>query len=299
MSPAGSTASTTEASTAAGSRVESGRFRTRTGAEEVGAAWGEIDFGPATAVADSLLYEQWLSRRNRPLSHLPGKTSARDRWQGVLAPRGWVEARGSAPSGERDDLLAGEQSWWSRTECLVEADLDARMEVRLRYLQLSGEDGANHLGGTLPREATVAFTLGEVVGSGIVVTVDSGDRLQARFLVSASIPASPFQLYKISVRVENAVRAGMGEWTLTPREALRRSLISAHILLGVENGSFLSLIDPPHWALAAAATCRNVRSFPVLSGPRASCGIVLSAPIALHDHPRITNRREVRLPRVG
>lgn len=212
MSPAGSAASANEASTVEGTRVESGRFRARPeGRERRGTAWGAIDFAPATAIADSLLYEERLLRVIRPLPSLRLR-------RGVLEPRGWIESRG-ADAAEREGFFVCADPWWNRTECLSEADLDARMEVRLRYLQFSAEERAEYPSVVFRREATVAFTLGEVVGSGIVVTVDGGDQLQGRFLVSACMPPSPFQLYRVSVRVENAVRVEPGDRTMTPHDA--------------------------------------------------------------------------------
>jgi hypothetical protein len=45
---------------------------------------------------------------------------------------------------------------------------------------------------------------------------------------------------------------------------------------------FLSQIDPPLWAAAAAKACRNEHTWPVLVGE-----VMLSAPIILYDHPVI------------
>src|SRR5262245_9538780 len=83
-----------------------------------------IDVTAAVAVADSVLYEGYLLypyRRSSPKNRV--------RWQfGVLAPRAWIEARSSGPDG----VAGSAESWWNRTECLVEAPLDARLEARLR-----------------------------------------------------------------------------------------------------------------------------------------------------------------------
>ena len=276
-----------------GTRVESGRFRHGAVNGWNGGGLPQIDFAPASAVANSILY-------NRDLLRPRARHAVRSgcgRPLGVLAPRGWVEADKS--SGAVADGVSGSAgSWWNRTESLVDADLDTRMEVRLRYLQLVGEAGT-FSAVAVPREATVAFTLGELVGCGIVVTVDGGDRLQARFLVSASIAVSPFELYKITVRVENAVRLDGDEVRMTWDRALLRCLLSTHLLLGVDRGSFLSLIEPPPWALRAVDLCRNVRAFPVLAGPEGTSDTVLSAPVILHDHPRVADETCGCLPVLG
>lgn len=290
MSLSGGIASTADQSKNRATRVESGAFRAK-GCRHSGTGGDchAIDFSDALVVADSVLYEGcW------PYPHAAAASGRRVRRPvGVLAPRAWVDSR-LAPNAGVQVVSVRPESWWNQTECLLEADLDARMEVRLRYLQLtdemaggSSDDIAGPPGGTVRREATVAFTLEELVGSGIVVTVDGGDLLQARFLVSASTPSSPFEVYRITVRVENAVRLNADDVGISREEALRRSLISAHLLLGVGHGAFLSSIDPPDWARVASESCRNVGSFPVLAGRWGTSAVVLSAPMNLYDHPRL------------
>ena len=214
MSLPGGIEPTADQSNSAATRVESGGFRAK-GCRHSGAV-GEchpIDFTDAVAVADSVLYEGC-----RPYPHLVAPTARQVRRPvGVLSPRAWVDSRREAHAGV-EVVSVRPEAWWNQTECLLEADLDARMEVRLRYLQFtdesaggSHEDSPGPTGATVRREATVAFALEELVGSGIVVTVDGGDVVQARFLVSASTPTSPFEVYRITVRVENAVRLNAGD----------------------------------------------------------------------------------------
>jgi hypothetical protein len=69
--------------------------------------------------------------------------------------------------------------------------------------------------------------------------------------------------------------------------ALARALLGAHLLLAVRGGAFVSLLDPPASARAAAAACASVRTYPVLAGPPGGRDLVLSAPIILYDHPQI------------
>lgn len=90
---------------------------------------------------------------------------------------------------------------------------------------------------------------------------------------------------RLRIRVENADSGTPA--TVSRDEALRRSLIACHCLLAAERGSFVSLLDPPRWAEAAARVCRNVHTFPVLVGDPGCSDLVLSSPILLYDHPRI------------
>jgi hypothetical protein len=70
-------------------------------------------------------------------------------------------------------------------------------------------------------------------------------------------------------------------------EVLRRCLVSTHCLLSLSGGGFVSLLDPPAWAAAAARECRNLHTFPVLAGDGGGRDVVLSSPIILYDHPAV------------
>jgi hypothetical protein len=69
-------------------------------------------------------------------------------------------------------------------------------------------------------------------------------------------------------------------------QALKKSLIATHTLIGVGEGAFLSLLDPPAWATPAARSCRNIHTFAVLAAERRN--VMLSSPILLYDHPQVS-----------
>jgi hypothetical protein len=58
-------------------------------------------------------------------------------------------------------------------------------------------------------------------------------------------------------------------------------------MLTVEDGAFVSLLDPPAPWRSIAETCRNENTWPVLVGPDRSRSTLLSAPIILYDYPAI------------
>ncbi len=94
-------------------------------------------------------------------------------------------------------------------------------------------------------------------------------------------------IIRLTVRVENRSRFAP---TVTDnfygREAaLPFSLVSAHAILGVENGGFLSLLDPPAGLEDLAAQCENKGAWPVLAGEDVTA--VLASPIILYDYPAI------------
>ena len=67
----------------------------------------------------------------------------------------------------------------------------------------------------------------------------------------------------------------------------RRSLVAVHTLLAVDDGAFVSLLDPPAAAAEAAAGCTSVGTYPVLVGDGSDDDVVLSSPIILYDHPAV------------
>lgn len=92
-------------------------------------------------------------------------------------------------------------------------------------------------------------------------------------------------LTRLRIRVEN-ICADLPE--SAPREqALAVSPLAAHVLAAVDGGSFVSLLDPPEWAEAAARACVNVHTFPVMAGPPGTSDLILSSPILLPDHPQV------------
>ncbi len=93
-------------------------------------------------------------------------------------------------------------------------------------------------------------------------------------------------LFKITLRILNcAVTKNSG--TPSRDEALMQSLLSAHTILCVVGGEFVSLLDPPPSLTAHVSACKNVGTFPVLAGEDGQRDGMLSSPIILYDYPQI------------
>lgn len=274
------------------------------------------DFGAVRAIADAIMYEGYLLY---PYRRSSGKN--RVRWQfGVLLPRPWALAHRLTGGG----VTGAAESWWQQTECLLDAGRDATVEFRIRFLQVQRRrverlaDGvwepvdSLQAGSRLelsfdeavPREfalrADLAGLLTEerradlVAAGGVDVEPVTGDDtrvvrerwpVRAVAVVAAAPCRESTSLVRLRVRIENAdIDTDPG---LPREEALRTSLIACHTLLAVRGGVFVSLLDPPRWAEAAAENCANVHTFPVLAGEGGGRDVVLSSPILLYDHPRI------------
>jgi hypothetical protein len=93
-------------------------------------------------------------------------------------------------------------------------------------------------------------------------------------------------VFKLRTRISNISRIeDLG--AVTREEALARSLVSAHTILEVREGEFVSLIDPLEEHRVFAQTCQNVGTWPVLVGNEGQRDTMLSSPIILYDYPEI------------
>jgi hypothetical protein len=111
------------------------------------------------------------------------------------------------------------------------------------------------------------------------------ESLSARVALSAVRCGTPFPLVRLRIRIENAgLVPGAGA---SREQALAHSLLATHTMIAGSGVRFVSLIDPPAWADAAARSCRNTHTFPVLVGERGTDDVVLSSPILLYDHPSV------------
>jgi hypothetical protein len=124
--------------------------------------------------------------------------------------------------------------------------------------------------------------------------------LDARLSVTAEPLPGPYGVRRLRLRLENTTHwsrfdsnASDGpeardrpEATDRP-EALRNALVAAHLVISVDGGAFISLIDPPEWARGYVESCEQVGTFPVLAGQPDDRSLVLAAPIILYDHPQV------------
>jgi len=94
-------------------------------------------------------------------------------------------------------------------------------------------------------------------------------------------------IFKLQVRVKNLTQLSSDAAQTDRDSALMRSLVSAHTLLGVNGGQFVSLLEPPENLKALAASCENLGAWPVLVGAEGERDTMLASPIILYDYPQI------------
>jgi hypothetical protein len=229
------------------------------------------DCARARKVADAVLYEGYLL--------YPYRASAQKnqmRWQwGVVVPRAQSEAAG--------------EPWAVQADLLVDGSEGGALRVQARGLQLETRAGDQPWDEGIEREITVEVPLGTpmleqpVALDGGEGTERSREAVTGRLTVSTAALPGPYGVTKVRVRLEN-----LTPWSdagATRDEVVRRSLVGVHLLVSVDKGRFLSLVDPPEWARPYVEDCEHAGLWPVLVGD--DDDVVLASPIILEEHPQI------------
>jgi hypothetical protein len=266
------------------------------------------------SIADAVLYEGYLLYPYRATS-----SKNQSRWQfGVLGPpAATAESFGEAPRMSMQCLLArSEQTPGTRiTAHLRFLQLQVRTVEEHRgddYVPVDElvVDGTSVLSWQEAFECEVALPTVELdtAFEGITrdpvrtpvsvpadeqvepvldstgTTVGRIVRRRSALAAAVSIGAEPDDGYaRLTVTVENT----HPEEARSKDDAIRLSLIGAHVLVEAEAAQFVSLLEPSAAATAAAARCHQERCFPVLAGRPGSTDVVLGSPIILYDYPVI------------
>jgi hypothetical protein len=278
-----------------------------------------VNFDQVEKIAEAVLYEGYMLYPYRPSS-----VKNQRRWNfGVLCPRSYSERQQGSDAWMMQTECLVKSSASTRlvvkirflqivrrsvgklrtpgreTPESVESEIDFvdRLEVSGRVFQPWQEAVEREYTSSLLDPASLSslaslhlpFPAGKQIeylrdeqGSAVGVIVREWESLTA--LVQCDSTRWDDGVFKVTVRVSN-----LSEFesiaTIDREDALGFSLVSAHTILGVEHGEFVSLLDPPANLKDLAALCNNVGTWPVLVGDEAET--VLSSPIILYDHPQI------------
>ena len=224
-----------------------------------------MNFEAVEKIANAVLYEGYMLYPYRPSS-----TKNRQRWNfGTLYPQTFAQAQRPA---EPFSLTA---------ECLVEACPEATLNVRVRFLHLDPEQAkqAGWVEG-VERDAEVERKISDLIEQPNTVELQLGPLMGEITLSAKSLRNG---LVKLTIQLVNVSRA---ECT-SLQEAVLSAFTSAHLLLGIEGGRFVSMLDPPEEYAQEITECHNVGVFPVLVGDEESRDKMLCSPIILYDYPQI------------
>jgi hypothetical protein len=272
-------------------------------------------------IADAVLYEGYILYPYRP------SIKNRQRWTfGGLYPEGWcsVQGTGDASSTQTECLIHGNPATTFEAAVrflhltariageivppLAEWPTDGEPSFRPVETLRIGEKLLQTWQEAEEREVVFApMTLGEVVAQaktrpfsfpggrrlepvlGTAAAI-GGVLLREQQAVEGTVEVSAVEvaeeLFRVTLRIANRTLLEEAE-AKSRDEALLSSFVSAHAVLGVESGEFVSLLEPPDCWREAAAACRNVGCWPVLVGAEGEKDTMLASPIILYDYPQV------------
>ena len=261
-------------------------------------------------IAKAVLYEGYMLYPYRPSAV---KNQQRFNF-GVVFPRIYQEAQ------------RGADACTMRTECLLEGNSNTRCVVRVRFLRMVDRRILKRVGQGFAQTDCMAVdsrtyrSWQEAVEEEIEIpefnlsaliseqnqwpfrfseqqereeVVDkhgtvAGAIMRRKESIAGVVELNAEQLHpglcKIVVQILNLTDLESGS---DRASALARSLVSAHTVLQVSNGYFMSLVDPPDVCREFAQGCKNIGTWPVLVGENGRRDTVLSSPIILYDYPQI------------
>lgn len=278
-----------------------------------------MDRTAVDAVARAVLYEGYLLYPYRPSA-----VKNQKRWNfGVLSPQAWSEAQTGADTGSMhtECLVQGSPASILEVDVLF-LQLQRRRVGKavapgailpgegmpelqpVESLEVNGqiytpwEEAVERVISLPPCPlstltaqtiaTTVSFPAAQTVepltdAAGTLAGVIERTRQSVRGVIEIAAQPAGDGVYKISVHIANRTPFQQGD-----REAaLLHSMVSTHAILGVEAGTFLSLLETPEPWQELAAGCRNEGAWPVLVGEPGVRNRLLASPIILYDYPRI------------
>ena len=241
-----------------------------------------MNFDSVEKIAAAILYEGYILYPYRPTA-----VKNRQRWNfGTLYPRVYAQAQ------------RPEEPYRLVAECLVVADAQASLDVRLRFLQLVRQQQSSSLltDPSLAWDEAVERTsehstlrISDLIASPLSITAMTDGDLQIDLTISAHVLSDG--ACKLRLEVQNTTTLSSGAEAKRD-EALPSSFVSAHLLLGIAGGEFVSLLDPGEAYHESAASCSNQGVFPVLAGEEPDRSVMFCSPIILYDYPKIAPESE-------
>lgn len=244
-----------------------------------------MNFEPLEAIANAVLFEGYMLYPYRPSA-----MKNRQRWNfGTLYPRAFAEAQNPR------------ERWQFRAQILVEAGESTTLVARVRFLQLAAPQDGNAESwqeGFARSRSTRILTMRELCdgfeqvfdlstfsadeASSVPLGIRERPRLGRLTLFAQRLHEG---LYRLSVGFFNESPAS--EQSSDRRAVQDAAFTSAHLLLGLEQGAFVSLLEPPTELEGEIKACTQDGVFPVLAGKPGDRSRVLCSPIILYDYPEV------------
>jgi hypothetical protein len=235
-----------------------------------------VNFASVEKIAAVVLYEGYIL--------YPYRASAiknRQRWNfGTLYPRIYAEAQ------------RPEEPFRLISECLLVAGDNASLDIKVSFLQLLPQPrtSSDLADPSLDWDEAIERTsdhcdlsLSALLAAPLTLHIKPTEELAASLTMEAQrLPGGACRLH---LELQNISPLLSGAEARRD-EALPQALVSAHLLLGVTGGEFISLLEPPDLYAADARACTNNGVFPVLAGDEPDRSILLLSPIIMYDYPK-------------
>ncbi|CAN5443931.1 hypothetical protein BH10ACT11_BH10ACT11_07000 [soil metagenome] len=172
----------------------------------------------------------------------------------------------------------------ARLECVGLAGAEAKLRGTVRFLQVAGE---RHEGVERRIELPAISIRSLVEGEGMEFAYEGEERIEGKARLSASqidmVGENEMQAFKVTLTIENtkAIDAD-GAASMDRGQALRRSLLSTHLVVEITEGRFVTPLENEGGLGAAVQECMSENIWACLGGKDDEA--VLGAPIVLPDH---------------
>ncbi len=182
---------------------------------------------------------------------------------GVLSPKNWAEKQIN-------------EHYFQQTEFLVLAETQASLSFKTRFLKLSNDSDWQT---AIEKNIESKFSL--IKSENIEYKEDS---LFGKIELSSE--KLDDKLYKIRFIFENLTEISDVE-NYNREQILQYSFVSTHTIFEIENGKFISLLEPSKEFSEQTQSLQNIGNFPVLIGDKLKQNNILASPIILYDFPEI------------
>jgi hypothetical protein len=235
-----------------------------------------MNFASVEKIAAAVLYEGYILYPYRSTA-----IKNRQRWNfGTLYPRIYAEAQ------------RPQEPFRLVSECLLVPGNNASLDIKVSFLQLLPQPRIDSdladpsIGWDEAIERTsdhCDLSLSALLAAPLTLHIKPTEELAASLTIHAQ--SLPSGAWKLHLELQNISPLSSGAEARRD-EALPQSLVSAHLLLGLTGGEFVSLLEPPELYIADAKACTNTGVFPVLAGDEPERSILLLSPIIMYDYPK-------------
>jgi hypothetical protein len=235
-----------------------------------------MNFTSVEKIASAVLYEGYILYPYRSTA-----IKNRQRWNfGTLYPRIYADAQ------------RPQEPFQLVSECLLIPGRNALLDIKVSFLELlprpridSGlADPSLDWDEAIERTSDHCdLSLNILLTAPLRLLINPTAELAASLTIHARALPSGACILRLQLQNISPLSSGA---EARRDEALSQSLVSAHLLLGLTDGEFISLLEPSDLYADDAEACTNTGVFPVLAGDEPDRSILFLSPIIMYDYPK-------------